>query len=241
MDLWSIPDTSSWCCRDNDAATRPSRDSRSGFLASLDTDHNPSDDDGSDNPFSDGTPGTLDVMAAQSTSRPRLPEPQWSQLSKPGKETWHKLTDTDKSVIIQAHVAARGTLDSNNDTDAGESTPCDPDAPPDTPERHVHCSDQGTNGLPNTASKAHPGDPRRLLSSKSDNNSKGSRPDSKSSLKAESGSKPPASRSGCTAALSPHPHIAQTDNDFDAVFQTYWATQETSDDESFHDAVPDFS
>ena len=144
-------------------------------------------------------------------------------------------------MIIQAHVAARGTLDPNDDTDAGESTPCDPDAPLDTPERHVHYSDQGTNGLPAPAPKAHPGDPRRLLSSKSDTTSKGSRPDSKSSLKTEPGSKPPASRSGYTAALSHHSHITQTADDLDNAFQNYWATQETSDDESFHDAVPDFS
>ena len=161
--------------------------------------------------------------ATRRSTRPRLPDAKWSQLSSNGKSIWNQLSDTDKAAIVNEAANARSinyhghtgyqSMDTDATTEAltESSTTDDPESPSTTPDRAVHSAVSSLGETPTPAKSpkpptaiadAHPGDPRRLLSPKN------------KATKA-------ANRTANMVTFAP------THDQHDAAVAAYWDTQDT--------------
>lgn len=143
--------------------------------------HHTEFDPPSDVPYdadSEGAPARDAYEATQRRSdRPRLPDAKWSRLSSNAKSHWNSMTDTDKAVFLGDQVRSVNFMTTDPDPSTvtepettTDSTPADPGG--SQSDRTVHHTQ--AQPAPRSAIKpskptpaigdAHPGDPRRLLS-----------------------------------------------------------------------------
>ena len=172
------------------------------------------------------TDGSMQINAVDS-SRPRLPEPLFKQLSQPGKKAWLQIPDTDKAHFVSAlprsinmhDVASTSEFSPLTDADPPSSSGTAATAPSSTQATSVNAASQDSKASrPVARDGKHPADPHRLLSQPPSK----SKPDSTSSRQ---------SNTVTFSAPTLTPYEAQ------AAIQSYWATDAS---DVFYDCVEDF-
>ena len=190
-------------------------------------DHYPHDDTSDMPPDSDGD--ALLINAAD-TSRPRLPETLFRQLSQPGKRAWTQIPDADKNHIVDAlprsvnvhDMASTSDFSRVTDHDSSPSNATTSTAATSTSGTSVNAAQSSNSAKPVARDGNHPADPRRLLS----------QPTTKSTSKSTGDGTP--TRSSHNVTFAPP---ALTSYEVRTAMQSYW---EQEPDEQFHDCAEDF-
>ena len=177
-------------------------------------------------PSPDGAPDPppLSINAAD-TSRPRLPDPVFKQLSQAGKKAWTQLQDSDRTHFLNAMPRSVNVHDVASTSDFSPITEPDPSgatastSPSTAGSTSVNSTHQDHSASkPVTRDGKHPADPRRLLSQ---------------ATPTKSATKPTTRQTNTVSFSGP----SLTSTEVKAAIRDYWSAEPA---DQWHDCQEDF-